>query len=175
VAYLTALRLCASFRRSGLGETIGVERSSHSVSPTTDQVRVLWLIKGLGLGGAEQLLVAALPYLCRDEFQYEVGYFLPWKDALVPQLEAAGLRVTCFYAPSPYSLGAVTKVYRYVQTNQIDIVHTHLPWSGIVGRVAGRLARTPAVMYTEHGCWDRLTFATDRFEQVYSSALAHSK
>jgi hypothetical protein len=61
------------------------------VIATTKQVRVLWLIKGLGLGGAERLLVAALPYLNRDEFEYEVGYFLPWKDALVPQLEAAGL------------------------------------------------------------------------------------
>lgn len=126
----------------------------------TKKTRVLWLIKGLGLGGAERLLVAALPYLNRDEFDYEVGYFLPWKDALVPMLEEAGLKVTCFRARSPFSVGALSRACRYVAANDFDVIHSHLPWSGIVGRTAGRLAHVPALLYTEHGCWNRLNRVT---------------
>jgi hypothetical protein len=39
--------------------------------------RILVLIKGLGLGGAERLIVDSLPYLDRDRFEYELGYLLP--------------------------------------------------------------------------------------------------
>lgn len=33
------------------------------------------------LKGAERLLSAAVPYLDRQTFHYQVAYFLPWKDA----------------------------------------------------------------------------------------------
>src|SRR4029450_12623581 len=57
--------------------------------------RVLILIKGLGRGGAEQLLASAAPYADRSRFQYEVAYVLPWKTALVGELGGRGLRVSC--------------------------------------------------------------------------------
>ena len=46
-------------------------------------IRVLWLTKGLGPGGAEHLMLAAATVRDRDAFHYEVDYLLPWKDALV--------------------------------------------------------------------------------------------
>ena len=36
--------------------------------------KVMWLIKGLGVGGAEKLLEMALPYLDTTQFEYELGY-----------------------------------------------------------------------------------------------------
>ena len=63
---------------------------------TEKKLNILWLIKGLGLGGAEKLLASALPYLDSVTFNYQVGYFLPWKDALVTQLEETDLKVHCF-------------------------------------------------------------------------------
>lgn len=130
-----------------------------------ERIRVLWLIKGLGLGGAERLLVNALPCLDRDRFEYRVGYFLPWKDALVGDLEAAGLPVECFGIRREFDLRAVTRVRRYLRQHQIDVLHAHLPWSSLVGRAAAKLAGTPAVIYTEHGCWDRLNPLTRRINQ----------
>ena len=76
---------------------------------------ILILIKGLGLGGAERLLVNALPYLSRDEFDYRVGYFLPWKDALVSEFDRQGIPVTCFDCRTPYSLAAIRKVRPYLR------------------------------------------------------------
>ena len=57
--------------------------------------KVLILIKGLGLGGAERMLVDSLPFLNRAQFDYQVGYLLPWKHFLVPELERAGIPVHC--------------------------------------------------------------------------------
>ena len=58
-------------------------------------MRILWLVKGLGPGGAERLLVAAAGAHRRDEFEIEVVYLLPWKDHLVAELEQLGVRTTC--------------------------------------------------------------------------------
>ena len=54
--------------------------------------RVLWLVKGLGPGGAERLLVAAAAHHDRARFDITCAYLLPWKDHLTDQLESAGVR-----------------------------------------------------------------------------------
>lgn len=120
------------------------------------KLRVFWLIKGLGLGGAERLLCAALPYLDRDTFDYEVGYFLPWKNALVPQIEGAGIPVTCFGARSGADPRVPWRVLRHVRAGSFDVIHAHLPLAGIAGRIAARLCRVPVMIYTEHGLQDRM-------------------
>ena len=46
------------------------------------------MVKVLGPGGAERLLVSAAEAHDREAFSFEVEYLLPWKDlALVPELE----------------------------------------------------------------------------------------
>lgn len=118
--------------------------------------RILILIKGLGLGGAERLLVSALPYLSRDKYDYRVGYFLPWKDALVPDFTAHGIPVTCFNCKTPYSTAAIRHLRRYLRENEISLLHTHLPSASVAGRIASRPRKALKTVYTEHGCWDRL-------------------
>ena len=51
---------------------------------------VLIVIKGLGRGGAEQLLASSAPYLDRERFRYRFAYLLPWKDSLVAELARPG-------------------------------------------------------------------------------------
>ncbi len=53
-------------------------------------VRVLWLVKGLGPGGAERLLVEAARAHDLSRVQLTCAFVLPWKDHLVAELEAAG-------------------------------------------------------------------------------------
>ena len=131
-----------------------------------ERIRVLWLIKGLGLGGAERLLTGALPYLDRELFDYQVGYFLPWKDAFVPEFERQGIPVTCFGAGRPGGLRSLGAVRRCLRESRVDVLHAHLPWASIVGRLAARRCRVPAVLYTEHGCWGRLNPFTRLFNRL---------
>ncbi len=113
-------------------------------------MRILHFIKGLGRGGAEMLLVHALRYADRDRFDYEYAYMLPYKDALVGELEANGAHVYLLPGVSKRELAeAPWKLARLVRSRDIDLIHAHLPVAGMVARTAGTLSRTP-VLYTEH-------------------------
>ena len=127
--------------------------------------KVLTLIKGLGAGGAEKLLALSLPHLDRDRFEYEVGYLLPWKEALVPEFRRAGVPVFCLNLHKAYDLRIIPRLARLLRERRVDVLHLHLPYAGIVGRVASRLSPVKAVVYTEHNLWERyhwLTAAVNR-------------
>jgi glycosyltransferase involved in cell wall biosynthesis len=117
---------------------------------------VLILIKGLGRGGAELLLLSATPYLDRERFSYRFAYLLPWKDALVADLTSAGFPVHCLDgAKGPGWLGRFRSL---VGRERIDLVHAHSPVAAAGARLAaGRWAR---VVYTEHNVWRRYHRAT---------------
>jgi glycosyltransferase involved in cell wall biosynthesis len=142
------------------------KRDSRNPGPK----RVFHLIKSLGRGGAEMLLVASVPFVPADEYTYAFGYFLPWKDALVPAL-SAGAEVTCFSARNNAAmLAQVPAVARHLKRWDADVLHCHLPMASIVGRLAGRLAGVP-VISTEHNVLERyhpatraLTLATWRLQ-----------
>ena len=116
---------------------------------------VFHLIKSLGRGGAEVLLAEGLAVADRERFDYGYGYFLPWKDAVVPALEAQGADVVCFEAGSNAQiLLAARCVADHLRAWGADVVHAHLPVAGVVARLAGRFAGVP-VVYTEHNLMER--------------------
>lgn len=130
-----------------------------------ERARVLWLIKGLGAGGAESLLLSAARHIDRGRFDYQAAYFLPWKDALVGRLEEAGIPVTCLNQGRPWDVRAGAGLVRLLRRERIDILHAHLPYSGIAGRLAARLSPVRAVVYSEHNVWERyhrLTYLANR-------------
>ncbi len=118
-------------------------------------VRVLWLIKGLGLGGAEKLLALAASHVDRSRFEYQLAFLLPWKTALVADLEAQGIPVTCLNHRVPWDPRVLSRLARTLRRERIDVLHAHTPYAGVVGRIAARLVRTPHVVYTEHNLQER--------------------
>src|SRR5437667_314295 len=62
------------------------------------RIRVLWLTKGLGPGGAERLLVSSAAIVDRDRFELRAAYLLPWKDHLVGRLAELGVPAACLDA-----------------------------------------------------------------------------
>jgi len=117
---------------------------------------VLIVIKGLGRGGAEQLLLSGVPYLDTASYRYQFAYLLPWKDSLVPELTGAGFAVHCLEgARGP---GWAGRLRALVRREGIGLVHVHSPVAAAgVRAVAGRRTR---VVYTEHNLWDRYHPAT---------------
>ena len=143
-----------------LAPTVGARRRRVSPGLTTVERRVelrrrvLILIKGLGRGGAEQLLVSAAPFLDTSRFDYRVAYLLPAKDALVGDLRDRGLDVHCLGGSGPGWLGRLRAL---VGRDGIDLVHSHLPFTG----VGARLALPNSVhVYTEHNEWDCYKLST---------------
>jgi glycosyltransferase involved in cell wall biosynthesis len=125
------------------------------LSGVPGRIKVFHVIKSLGRGGAEMLLQESLRFADRRRFEYEFGYFLPWKDAMVPGLTAQGAEVTCFGARSNLGiLLSARRVAAHLRQRRVDVLHCHLPLAGSVGRIAGRLAGVP-VVYTEHNKLER--------------------
>lgn len=119
--------------------------------------RILYLIKGLGRGGAEQLLISAAPYRDTSRFEYEVAYLLPRKSALVPSIEAMGIPAHCLEGAR--GVGWARRLRSLVGRNGIDLVHVHSPYAAIGARMAiGR--RAARLVYTEHNVWSRYHRAT---------------
>jgi L-malate glycosyltransferase len=126
----------------------------------TRPLRVFHLIKSLGRGGAEMLLADGPRHSDRASFEYGFGYFLPHKNALVPELQRQFGHVECFPATSAAQMFAQTgRVAAHLKRWGADLVHCHLPLAGAVGRLAGLVARVP-VVYTEHNAIERYHTAT---------------
>ncbi len=119
------------------------------------KIKVLHLIKSLGRGGAEMLLPETLKVHDREQFDFHFAYFLPWKDQMVPAIEALGAKAVCFKANNNLQMfQRIGEISRYVQENQIDVIHSHLPWAGVIARLVGKKTGVP-VVYTEHNKWER--------------------
>lgn len=123
-------------------------------------VRVLWIIKGLGAGGAEQLLASSARVADHDAFHYEAAYVRPDKDKLVPALGASGVPCTLL---ARGRRGAWTWPLRLRSLMRgFDVVHAHSPLLAGVARVAAlTLGRgRPVVVSTEHNVWGNFALPT---------------
>jgi glycosyltransferase involved in cell wall biosynthesis len=117
-------------------------------------VWVLHVIKGLGPGGAERLLVS-LAGVRRDDVGVDVAYLVPTKDHLVPELVALGAGVHLLAGARgladprwPVRLRAL------VRETRPDVVHLHSPAVASVARPVLRARRRrPVVVSTEHNLW----------------------
>ena len=115
---------------------------------------------------------------------------------LGPELQAAveaGHEVFGISAPGPYVAGVealgVTHVpahrltrswdvgsdvrslfdlYSIIRELNLDVLHTHNPKTGVMGRVVGRLAKVPVVVNTCHGLWARPDDSWARRVLVYT-------
>ena len=108
--------------------------------------RILVLVKGLGIGGAERLISEGARFWNRDDFDYSVAYVLPWKDQLVADVEKLGIEVDMIGDPGGLTLRTARRLRRLVADRGVDLVHAHLPTMGIMARVVSQVP----VVYTEH-------------------------
>lgn len=133
--------------------------------------RVLWTIKGLGPGGAERLLVAAAGVHDRARFSIEVAYLLPWKNHLVPELEALGVQCTCLDVSNERDLRWVGRLRHRLRSDPVDVVHAHSPYVAAFTRLATRAVRhRPAMVTTEHNPWSTFKAPT-RYANAMTAAL----
>ena len=125
--------------------------------------RILVLIKGLGLGGAERLLVDVMANRDREHFEYEVAYVLAAQKALVPAMEATGVPVHGFGASASADLRWTVALRALLVQRRFDLLHTHLPYTAAFGRLVARSVpsrRRPMVVYTEHSLWNKAAVVT---------------
>ncbi|MGO8873583.1 MAG: glycosyltransferase, partial [Acidimicrobiales bacterium] len=128
-------------------------------TPTARRLRILLVIKVLGYGGAERLLVDMVARGDTGSFHYEVAYVLASEDGLVAAIAADGTPVHALGAAGNWDLRWVGRLRSLVLDGRFDVVHFHLPYTASLGRLAvASLPRAsrPAIVYTEHSVWDKM-------------------
>ncbi|WP_020659889.1 glycosyltransferase [Amycolatopsis benzoatilytica] len=109
-------------------------------------MRVLHVITGLGVGGAELQLRSLLRHT-RHETDV-VTLYNP--GPVADMIRAEGTEVRDLGMVRNTQLSALARLYRLIRAGGYDVVHTHLYRSCLYGRTAAWLARTPVVVSTEH-------------------------
>jgi len=92
----------------------------------------------------------------------------------VAALEAAGIRHVAVpgltRAPGlGADLRAMRQLWSLIRSERPDVLHTHNPKPGILGRILGRLARVPVVVNTQHGLYAQPTDRWQRRLPVYAA------
>jgi glycosyltransferase involved in cell wall biosynthesis len=113
-------------------------------------VRVLHVITGLGIGGAETQLRSLVAH-SRHESEV-VCLYNP--GPIAAELRAAGVRVIDLGMRSNRDVAAVRRLASVMRVGCYDVVHTHLYRACIYGRLAARLASVPRIVATEHSLQD---------------------
>ncbi len=109
-------------------------------------MKVLHVITGLGVGGAELQLRSVLQHT-RHQSDV-VTLYNP--GAVAEMISGDGVRVRDLGMTSNTELFALLRLAQLIRAGGYDVVHAHLYRSCIYGRLAARLAGTPVVVTTEH-------------------------
>lgn len=161
-----------------------------AVQPPEDddpRPRVLWLIKGLGPGGAERLILTAAELGNHSEFRFEAAFALDWKTALVEDLQACGVPVTSLGVRRGWDPRWMLSLRRLLISRRYSVVHIHSPVMAIGIRLLKTTLprrRRPVLISTEHNSWsshrpltrwaNRLTFNADRVHLAVSEDTRQS-
>lgn len=112
------------------------------------RIRVAILLNALGRGGAEVFATDCAAAMDRARFDVRVCYF-GGAESLLPVLDQGQIPTVNLGRNGRLDRRAFAALYRFLRAEGIDVLQTHLPYSGIIGRVVGRLARVPAIVSTE--------------------------
>jgi len=122
----------------------------HAEDPRGRGVRVVFLIDGLGQGGAQRHLLVLLRNLDRERVEPTL-WCLQKKGALVPQFERLGIPIVdlAFEKESIVSARAMLSLgplWRRLRRLRPDVVHTYLFSPNLYGILLGALARVPVLV-----------------------------
>lgn len=112
------------------------------------KIRVLQLIEGLNLGGAETKLLELVAHMDRDRFETTVCS-LGLGDRIREEFEKLGVEFVTLARLRRVDLGLVFKVARLIRRKNIDVVMTTLFYADVLGALAGVLAKPRAVFSWE--------------------------
>ena len=108
--------------------------------------RIAYIIDGLGMGGAERLMVPMLQHLNRDDFEAQVCA-LQSKDGnpMAAEIRALGVPVQNLNIRHLRDWNALPRLIGYLKDTGADLVHTQLEFANILGNISAKYLRLPSV------------------------------
>jgi len=161
-----------------------------------DKKKVLILVNELLLGGAQRIILDISRNINKDEFDLLVVYLkshdnfgLDVKN-LSNDIAEFGVRVIGLNGKKKFTFLEYQKLLDLLKTEKPDVLHTFLPYAGIIGRIAGRFIGIKKIISTQCNLpvaysfkiyWlDKITLplahvwtgATEGIEQLYGGSAA---
>ena len=101
--------------------------------------RILWLIDSMTVGGAERLVPIFAQRYDKARFALSVACLKDIEgNSMAAELEKIGVPVTVIGARNLRDLAAFRRLIKFIRENKFDLIHTHLTYSDIWGRIAAR-------------------------------------
>ena len=109
-------------------------------------VKIVYLITGLGSGGAEMMLYRLLKELDREMFKPKVIALLKFSGPLEGKIKDLGIEVYIIEPSKKISLRTLLRLPPLLKRLKPDILHTQLFAADILGRILGRILRVQVVI-----------------------------
>ncbi len=112
------------------------------------KIRLLYIIGHLGVGGAENHLAQVLKRLDKNNYQPFVACFQK-KGMYLPAVERLGIPVINLVIKRIYNLHGIKKIFSlltFIRKNKIDIIHSYLLGSNMLGTIVAKLAGIPVII-----------------------------
>jgi glycosyltransferase involved in cell wall biosynthesis len=119
------------------------------------QVKILHLLNGIELGGAETRIVSLLKKLDKKKYKIHIAYLLG-KPILEEDLKNSGIKVislglrTKFYIPL-----VIYRLIKLILKNRYDILHTHNVQASLLGRLIAKMLKVPVLISTQHSVFQQ--------------------
>lgn len=123
--------------------------AGHRSDGTSGRVTVLHLVESLEIGGMERVLASLVRGVDRARYRARV-LCLVSRGAIAEELQLAGVSVDCFEWNGAHRAAELWRLARWFRGHEVTILHTHGYAAGVLGRVAGVLARTPVTVAHLH-------------------------
>ncbi|MFW6116941.1 MAG: glycosyltransferase, partial [bacterium] len=115
----------------------------------TRRINVLLLITELNIGGAERVVEQLATRLPRDRYNVRVTCLYD-PHAVGANIRAEGIPVMNLAMRGKWDLRAPYRLWRLLQSENIQVLHAHLFHANLLAATIGRLARVPVIIATRH-------------------------
>jgi len=140
-------------------------------------ISIVYVIESLERGGAEGLLASIVKKIDKARFS-PVVVSLSGKVSLKREIESAGIPVFVLHMKEyTHWLYAVISLWRIIRRKNADIVHTHLFFANIYGRIAAKISGVKQIITTLHNpdysfdskdtFFSKVRKALDKFTGIY--------
>lgn len=107
---------------------------------------IAFIIDGLGMGGAERLMIPILDHLDKDRFNVRVCVLQSkGGNPLIEDILALGVRVDSMGIRRLRDLSSLSRLQKYLKDEQVSLVHTQLEFANILGNISAKLLHLPSV------------------------------
>ncbi len=114
--------------------------------PITPRKQIVFLIDGLGLGGAEHLLVIYLQHLDRTRFEPRVCVMqVKNGNPMAGEIEKLGIPIDFVRVKRLADPGALPRLLAYLRRMRPAVLHTQLEFADTLGCTAAKLLGIPTV------------------------------